>query len=275
MKTKKRKTTKITVPTALALICCFAVILIINNQPTENTAKDEIISLKDIPDYSGSAFIEINGNEPYFSDDDYTTSSFEYYADLDELGRCGTAYACVGTDIMPTEERGQIGKIKPSGWQTVKYDFIDGKYLYNRCHLIAYQLTGENANEKNLITGTRYLNVTGMLPFEKMVANYVKTTGNHALYRVTPVFENDDLVAKGVLIEAKSVEDKGEGVTLCVYCYNVQPNVTINYKTGKSEYNENGILNKFPQCINLHYGNFSYYDLLHNLYSCQNIFLEI
>ena len=239
MKTKKRKTTKITVPTALALICCFAVILIINNQPTENTAKDEIISLKDIPDYSGSAFIEINDNEPYFSDDDYTTSSFEYYADLDELGRCGTAYACVGTDIMPTEERDKIGRIKPSGWQTVKYDFIDGKYLYNRCHLIAYQLTGENANEKNLITGTRYLNVTGMLPFEKMVANYVKTTGNHALYRVTPVFENDDLVAKGVLIEAKSVEDKGEGVTLCVYCYNVQPNVTIDYKTGKSEYNEN------------------------------------
>ena len=160
-------------------------------------------------------------------------------ADLDELGRCGTAYACVGTDIMPTEERGQIGRIKPSGWQTVKYDFIDGKYLYNRCHLIAYRLTGENANEKNLITGTRYLNVTGMLPFENMVANYVKTTGNHALYRVTPVFENDDLVAKGVLIEAKSVEDKGEGVTLCVYCYNVQPNVTIDYKTGKSEYNEN------------------------------------
>ena len=239
MKTKKRKTTKITVPTALALICCFAVILIINNQPTENTAKDEIISHKDIPDYSGSAFIEINDNEPYFSDDDYTTSSFEYYADLDELGRCGTAYACVGTDIMPTEERDKIGRIKPSGWQTVKYDFIDGKYLYNRCHLIAYQLTGENANEKNLITGTRYLNVTGMLPFEKMVANYVKTTGNHALYRVTPVFENDDLVAKGVLIEAKSVEDKGEGVTLCVYCYNVQPNVTIDYKTGKSEYNEN------------------------------------
>lgn len=239
MKTKKRKTAKITVPTALALICCFAVILIINNQPTENTAKDEIISIKDIPDYSGSAFIEINGNEPYFSDDDYTTSSFEYYADLDELGRCGTAYACVGTDIMPTEERGQIGRIKPSGWQTVKYDFIDGKYLYNRCHLIAYQLTGENANEKNLITGTRYLNVTGMLPFEKMVANYVKTTGNHALYRVTPVFENDDLVAKGVLIEAKSVEDKGEGITLCIYCYNVQPNVTIDYKTGKSEYNEN------------------------------------
>lgn len=239
MKTKKRKTTKITVPTALALICCFAVILIINNQPTENNSTEKIITLSDIPKYSGSAFVEINGNEPYFTNDDYTTSSLEYYADLDELGRCGTAYACVGTDIMPTEERGQIGRIKPSGWQTVKYDFIDGKYLYNRCHLIAYQLTGENANEKNLITGTRYLNVTGMLPFENMVANYVKTTGNHALYRVTPVFENDDLVAKGVLIEAKSVEDNGDGVTFCVYCYNVQPNVTIDYKTGKSAYNEN------------------------------------
>lgn len=239
MKAKKRKTTKITVPTALALLCCFAVILIINNQPTENNSTEKIITLSDIPKYSGSAFVEINGNEPYFSDDDYTTSSFEYYADLDELGRCGTAYACVGTDIMSTEERGQIGKIKPSGWQTVKYDFVDGKYLYNRCHLIAYQLTGENANEKNLITGTRYLNVTGMLPFENMVANYVKSTGNHALYRVTPVFENDDLVASGVLIEAKSVEDNGDGVTFCVYCYNVQPNVTIDYKTGKSTYNEN------------------------------------
>lgn len=239
MKTKKRKTTKITVPTVLALICCFAVILIINNQPTENNSTEKIITLSDIPKYSGSAFVEINGNEPYFSDDDYTTSSFEYYADLDELGRCGTAYACVGTDIMPTEERGKIGRIKPSGWQTVKYDFIDGKYLYNRCHLIAYRLTGENANEKNLITGTRYLNVTGMLPFENMVANYVKSTGNHALYRVTPVFENNDLVARGVLIEAKSVEDNGDGVTFCVYCYNVQPNVTIDYKTGKSEYNEN------------------------------------
>ena len=148
MKTKKRKTAKITVPTALALICCFAVILIINNQPTENTAKDEIISLKDIPDYSGSAFIEINGNEPYFSDDEYTTSPFEYYSDLDTLGRCGMAYACVGKDIMPTEERGSIGSVKPSGWQTVKYDCVDGNYLYNRCHLIGYQLTGENANER-------------------------------------------------------------------------------------------------------------------------------
>lgn len=195
------------------------------------------INLSSIPDYSGNPYIEINGNEPYFSEDEYTTSSFEYYADLDELGRCGTAYACIGKDIMPTEERGSIGQIKPTGWHTVKYDCIDGKYLYNRCHLIGYQLTGENANEKNLITGTRYLNVDGMLPFENMVADYIKESNNHALYRVTPIFEDDELVARGVLIEAKSVEDKGDGVTFCVYCYNVQPDVSIDYKTGESEYN--------------------------------------
>lgn len=163
------------------------------------------INLSSIPDYSGNPYIEINGNEPYFSEDEYTTSSFEYYADLDELGRCGTAYACIGKDIMPTEERGSIGQIKPTGWHTVKYDCVDGKYLYNRCHLIGYQLTGENANEKNLITGTRYLNVDGMLPFENMVADYIKESNNHALYRVTPIFEDDELVARGVLIEAKSV----------------------------------------------------------------------
>ena len=194
------------------------------------------INLSSIPDYSGNPYIEINGNEPYFSEDEYTTSSFEYYADLDELGRCGTAYACIGEDIMPTEERGSIGQIKPTGWHTVKYDCADGKYLYNRCHLIGYQLTGENANEKNLITGTRYLNVNGMLPFENMVADYVKETNNHTLYRVTPVFNNDELVARGVLIEAKSVEDNGDGITFCVYCYNVQPDVSIYYATGDSEY---------------------------------------
>lgn len=194
------------------------------------------INLSSIPDYSGNPYIEINGNEPYFSEDKYTTSSFEYYADLDELGRCGTAYACVGKDIMPTQERGSIGQIKPTGWHTIKYDCIDGKYLYNRCHLIGYQLTGENANEKNLITGTRYLNVNGMLPFENMVADYVKETNNNTLYRVTPVFNNDELVARGVLMEAKSVEDNGDGITFCVYCYNVQPDVSIDYATGDSEY---------------------------------------
>lgn len=194
------------------------------------------INLSSIPDYSGSPYETINGNEPYFSEDEYTTSSFEYYADLDELGRCGTAYACVGKDIMPTQERGSIVQIKPTGWHTIKYDCIDGKYLYNRCHLIGYQLTGENANEKNLITGTRYLNVNGMLPFENMVADYVKETNNNTLYRVTPVFNNDELVARGVLMEAKSVEDNGDGITFCVYCYNVQPNVSIDYATGDSEY---------------------------------------
>lgn len=194
------------------------------------------INLSSIPDYSGSPYETINGNEPYFSEDEYTTSSFEYYADLDELGRCGTAYACVGKDIMPTQERGSIGQIKPTVWHTIKYDCIDGKYLYNRCHLIGYQLTGENANEKNLITGTRYLNVNGMLPFENMVADYVKETNNNTLYRVTPVFNNDELVARGVLMEAKSVEDNGDGITFCVYCYNVQPDVSIDYATGDSEY---------------------------------------
>lgn len=234
-KSNKGKSVKITIPVALALLCCVAVIVVISLQ-NKTYEPEQKITLSSIPDYSGSPYIEINGNEPFFSEDEYTTSSFEYYADLDELGRCGTAYACVGTDIMPTEERGSIGQIKPSGWHTVKYDCVDGKYLYNRCHLIGYQLTGENANEKNLITGTRYLNVDGMLPFENMVADYVKETDNHALYRVTPIFEDDELVARGVLIEAKSVEDKGDGLTFCVYCYNVQPHISIDYRTGKSKF---------------------------------------
>lgn len=234
-KSNKGKSVKITFPTALSLLCCVAVIVVISLH-NKSYEPEQKITLSSIPDYSGSPCIEINGNVPFFSEDEYTTSSFEYYADLDELGRCGTAYACVGTDIMPTEERGSIGQIKPSGWHTVKYDCVDGKYLYNRCHLIAYQLTGENANEKNLITGTRYLNVDGMLPFENMVADYVKETDNHALYRVTPIFEDDELVARGVLIEAKSVEDNGEGLTFCVYCYNVQPQISIEYKTGESKY---------------------------------------
>ena len=163
-----------------------------------------------------------------------TSESFEYYSDLDELGRCGTAYSSVGTDLMPTEKRGSISKVKPSGWQVSKYDFVDGKYLYNRCHLIGYQLTAENANEKNLITGTRYLNVDGMLPFENLVADYVKETENHVLYRVTPVFEGNNLVASGVLMEAESVEDAGDGVEYCVYVYNVQPGVEIDYATGEN-----------------------------------------
>lgn len=201
----------------------------VNAEPTPAA-----ISLASIPTYSGSPYVEINGNVPGFTDSDLTTASFETYSPLDSLGRCGVAYACIGTDLMPTEERGSIGQVKPSGWHTVKYDCVDGKYLYNRCHLIGYQLTAENANTKNLITGTRYLNVEGMLPFENMVADYIKETGNHVLYRVTPVFEGDNLVASGVLMEAKSVEDDGDGILFNVYCYNVQPDVTINYATGDS-----------------------------------------
>ena len=180
-------------------------------------------------------YIKVNGNVPRFSDEEKkTAAAFENYSDLDALGRCGVAFACVGKETMPTEERGPIGSIKPSGWHSVKYDFVDGKYLYNRCHLIGYQLTAENANEKNLITGTRYLNTKGMLPFENMVADYVKETGNHVLYRVTPVFEGKNLVASGVYMEAYSVEDDGDGICFYVYVFNRQPGVKIDYLTGDS-----------------------------------------
>lgn len=179
-------------------------------------------------------YIVVNNNVPYFEESDYTTKAFEEYSELDSLGRCGVAYANICEEIMPTKERGSISSIKPSGWQTKKYDTVDGKYLYNRCHLIGYQLSGENANKKNLITGTRYMNVDGMLPFENMVADYVRETNNHVLYRVTPIFDGDNLVASGVLIEAKSVEDDGEGIEFCVYCYNIQPGIEIDYMTGDS-----------------------------------------
>lgn len=190
--------------------------------------------IEDVPEYDGQPYVILNDNEPEFTKEEITDISYETYSELDELGRCGAAEASVGQDIMPTEERGAIGAVKPTGWQTVKYDFVDGKYLYNRCHLLGYQLTGENANEKNLITGTRYMNVDGMLPFENMVADYVHDTGNHVMYRVTPLFEGDDLVASGVQIEAKSVEDDGEGVCFNVYVYDVRPGVEIDYATGKS-----------------------------------------
>ncbi len=196
------------------------------------------VSLNDIPEYSGSPYIAINDNQPSFTKADYTTKVFETYAKLDNLGRCGVTYACIGKEIMPTEDRENIGMVKPSGWVTAKYDFVDGKYLYNRCHLIGFQLTGENANTSNLITGTRYLNVQGMLPFENMVADYVKETENHVLYRVTPIFDGDNLVASGVQMEAWSVEDEGEGICFNVYCYNVQPGVKIDYATGKSTLDE-------------------------------------
>lgn len=189
-------------------------------------------SLREIPAYSGTPYTEVNGNKPYFTEADLTTQSFEIYSELDSLGRCGVAYANVGQDLMPTEPRGEIGAVKPTGWHLVKYDNVDGKYLYNRCHLIAYMLAAENANPQNLITGTRYLNVQGMLPFETKVCDYVKNTGNHVLYRVTPIFDGDNLLADGVLMEAYSVEDAGEGICFCVFAYNVQPGIGIDYATG-------------------------------------------
>ena len=203
-------------------------------QPSQLTTASASFSLAEVPAFSGNAYIAVNGNIPYFGNSDITTNSFETYAPLDSLGRCGVTYACVGQDIMPTEERGSIGQVKPTGWHTVKYDCVDGKYLYNRCHLIGFQLTGENANKENLITGTRYMNVEGMLPFENMVADYVKETENHVLYRVTPVFAGDHLVADGVQIEALSVEDDGQGICFNVFVYNVQPGITIDYATGNS-----------------------------------------
>lgn len=204
---------------------------------TGTAAKSDSVSLSDIPEYDGEPYVVVNNNEPEFTKKEITDKSFEKYSRLDSLGRCGVAIASVGKDIMPTEKRGAIGQVKPSGWHTVKYDFVDGKYLYNRCHLLGYQLTGENANEKNLITGTRYLNVEGMLPFEDMVADYVKETNNHVMYRVTPIYEGNNLVASGVEMEGYSVEDNGEGISFNVYCYNVQPNVKIDYATGNSTLN--------------------------------------
>lgn len=188
------------------------------------------------PDRADVAYVEVNGNIPYFTEEDkQRRDAFEMYSELDELGRCGTAYACVCRELMPTEERGSIGSVKPSGWHTVRYDdLIPDRYLYNRCHLIAFRLAGENANRRNLITGTRYLNVTGMLPFEDQVGDYAEATGNHVLYRVTPVFVGEELVARGVLMEAYSVEDGGDGVQFCVFAYNRQPGITIDYATGES-----------------------------------------
>lgn len=192
------------------------------------------ISLVSTPDYTGDPYIEINDNLPYFTEEEISTEAFEEYSDLDSLGRCGTAYANICQELMPTGDRGDISSIYPSGWNNHPYDFVDGQYVYNRCHLIGYQLAGENANEKNLITGTRYMNVEGMLPFENMVADYVKETDNHVLYRVTPLFDGNNLVASGVLMEARSVEDDGDGICFCVYCFNVQPGVEIDYATGEN-----------------------------------------
>lgn len=212
---------------ALSLVCSLAA----SSVTAVSTKK---ITLSNLPEYSGAAYVELNDNVPTFTKSEITKKSFESYSDLDDEGRCGVAFANVCKETMPTEERGKIGMVKPSGWQTVKYDCVDGKYLYNRCHLIGFQLTGENANVKNLITGTRYMNVDGMLPFENEVADYVKETDNHVLYRVTPIFKGDNLLASGVQMEAYSVEDKGKGVSFNVFCYNVQPGIDIDYSNGDS-----------------------------------------
>ena len=205
-----------------------------SKQKVVHTGTASAFNTADVPAYSGEPYTAVNNNEPYFTSDDLTTEAFENYSELDSLGRCGVAYANVCLETMPTEKRGSISEVKPTGWHSVKYDNVDGKSLYNRCHLIGYQLTAENANQQNLITGTRYLNVDGMLPFENMVADYVKETDNHVLYRVTPIFTGDNLVADGVLMEGYSVEDEGDGICFCVYAYNVQPGITIDYATGDS-----------------------------------------
>ncbi len=196
-------------------------------------------TLKDVPIFSDEPYVIINDNIPEFNNEDITTNEYEYYSLHDELGRCGYAMACVGKGTMPTEERGEIGMIKPTGWHTVKYDVVDGKYLYNRCHLIGYQLTGENANVYNLITGTRYLNMEGMLPFENLIADYVTETGNHVIYRVTPIFIGDNLLATGVQMEGYSVEDNGASICFNVFAYNAQPQVYIDYSNGNSGLTEN------------------------------------
>ena len=194
--------------------------------------------LSTIPEYSGEAYVAINGNEPDFEEKDLTTESYEFYSELDHLGRCGVTVACLGQELMPTEDRESISHVKPSGWVQGQYDFVDGKSLYNRCHLIGFQLAGENANEKNLITGTRYMNTIGMLPFENMVADYIKETDNHVMYRVTPIYDGDNLVASGVQMEGYSVEDEGDGIYFNVYVYNVQPGVEIDYATGENQEEE-------------------------------------
>ena len=201
--------------------------------PVSGTQQSDI-SMETIPEYGGEPYVVIDDNEPNFTEEELQPEAYETYGTLDALGRCSIAEASIGEGLMPTEKRGAIGQVKPTGWHTVKYDMVEGKYLYNRCHLIGYQLTAENANEKNLITGTRYMNTEGMLPFENMVADYIKETGNHVMYRVTPVFEGENLVASGVQMEAESVEDQGADLSFNVYVYNVQPGVEIDYKTGES-----------------------------------------
>jgi len=237
---KKQQNIRIIIITAICIVAVVALPRIINALRTLQTPEPSILgtgSATDfsIPQYSGAIYAEINDNIPFFQESDITTTVYEEYSPLDRLGRCGPAMACLSRELMPTEERGEIGRIRPSGWHTARYDdLIEDKYLYHRCHLIAYMLTGENDNELNLITGTGYMNVTGMLPFEIEVADYILDTGNHVLYRVTPCFYEDDLVATGVLMEAYSIEDNGRGLSFNVFVFNIQPGIVINYKTGNS-----------------------------------------
>ena len=220
----------------LLILCVIAVVMLVNwlMNPSGTENIPHAVSLEDIPAFSGEPYVVIGEGKPLFDEDDLTTKSYEFYSELDDLGRCGYTMACIGKDLMPTEDRESISQVKPTGWKQKQYDFVDGKSLYNRCHLIGFQLTGENANARNLITGTRYLNVEGMLPFENMVADYIKETGNHVIYRVTPIFQGDELVARGVQMEGFSVEDNGEGICFHVYVYNNQPGVTIDYATGEN-----------------------------------------
>ncbi len=221
----------------LFVVICAIITVLYNNYSYSNHAVNNYSkSVLEVSPYDGSSsYVIINNNEPEFLSDDLVIRSYEFYSDLDSLGRAGVAMSSIGIDLMPTEERGNIGSVKPSGWHTIKYDFINGKYLYNRCHLIGYQLTGENANEKNLITCTRQTNTGIMLEYENKVAKYIKETNNHVLYRVTPIYENNNLVASGIQMEAMSVEDNGAGIKFNIYIYNVQDGVDINYETGESE----------------------------------------
>lgn len=234
MRKRKKKTSPFLV-TTLILMCFFGYYY--QDDIKEFIDDDKVISytLEDVPSYSGKDYVYLNNNVPNFDLDDINSKSFQFYSNLDSLGRCGYAYANIGKDLMPTEKRGSIGMVKPSGWHTVKYDNIDGKYLYNRCHLIGYQLTGQNANVKNLITCTRYMNSVSMLEFENKVASYIKKTNNHVLYRVTPIYDGDNLFASGVIMEAYSIEDSGKGIKFNVYLYNVQDGIEIDYKTGDSK----------------------------------------
>ena len=229
MAKQQTKTIHLTVKQALLVV---VLLIVVSAVRWYLTPPAETYSMENIPPYDGTPYVVLNDNQPSFTEEDMTDVSYEFYSDLDELGRCGVTEACIGRDLMPTEKRGDISSVKPTGWVQNQYDFVDGKSLWNRCHLIGFQLAGENANECNLITGTRYLNVEGMLPFENLVADYVKETDNHVRYRVIPAFQGTELVARGVQMEAYSVEDSGDGVCFNVFCYNVQPGVEIDYATG-------------------------------------------